>query len=236
MFPKPLDDEYRLDALNSYAVLDTPPEPAFDRVTRSAASLFDVPIAVVSLVDRDRQWFKSCVGLDASETPRGTAFCAHAIMRDSVMVVPDASADPRFADNPLVTGPPGIKFYAGAPLVTAEGFRLGTLCIIDTKPRTMLSAEQQALKARMDAFESFRAQNRDVAFFTFLNGPLADARLLLAGIEADVRVSRDKLRQLRTSGADHFQHRLAWAHEHLNEDNVDAYGREQSAVASVIKK
>jgi len=144
MFPKPLDDEYRLDALNSYAVLDTPPEPAFDRVTRSAASLFDVPIAVVSLVDRDRQWFKSCVGLDASETPRGTAFCAHAIMRDSVMVVPDASADPRFAENPLVIGPPGIRFYAGAPLVTAEGFRLGTLCIIDTKPRTMLSAEQQA--------------------------------------------------------------------------------------------
>jgi signal transduction histidine kinase len=144
MFPRPFDDEQRLDALNSYAVLDTPVEPAFDRITGLASRIFRVPIALISLVDRDRQWFKACVGLDVRETPRDLAFCAHAILSDAVMVVPDAHEDPRFKSSQLVVGPPHIRFYAGAPLVTPEGFRLGTLCLIDTQPHAMLTLEEQA--------------------------------------------------------------------------------------------
>ena len=124
MFPRPFDDEQRLDALNSYAVLDTPAEPVFDRITGLVSRIFKVPIALISLVDRDRQWFKACVGLDVRETPRDLAFCAHAILSDAVMVVPDAREDPRFKCSQLVVGPPHIRFYAGAPLVTTEGFRL----------------------------------------------------------------------------------------------------------------
>jgi signal transduction histidine kinase len=144
MFPRPFDDEQRLDALNSYAVLDTPAEPVFDRITSLASRIFNVPIALISLVDRDRQWFKACVGLDVRETSRDLAFCAHAILSDAVMVVPDAREDPRFRCSKLVVGPPHIRFYAGAPLVTPEGFRLGTLCVIDTQPRAMLTLEEQA--------------------------------------------------------------------------------------------
>lgn len=144
MFPRPFDDEQRLDALNSYAVLDTPAEPVFDRITGLVSRIFKVPIALISLVDRDRQWFKACVGLDVRETSRDLAFCAHAILSDAVMVVPDAREDPRFRCSQLVVGPPHIRFYAGAPLVTAEGFRLGTLCVIDTQPRPMLTLEERA--------------------------------------------------------------------------------------------
>lgn len=145
MPPKPLDEEHRLEALYNYQVLDTPPEEAFDRITRIAADRFAVPIALVSLIDRDRQWFKSCVGLTATETPRDAAFCAYAIMRDDVLCIPNALADERFATNPLVIEAPHIRFYAGAPLVTADGFRLGTLCLIDTKPRSPLSASEQSI-------------------------------------------------------------------------------------------
>jgi len=143
--PVPSDEVQRLAALDALGMLDTPPEPAFDRITRIASELFHVPIALVSLVDKDRQWFKSCVGLDVRETPRQMAFCAHAIMRDDVLVVPDARADERFATNPLVAGPPHIRFYAGAPLITRDGFRLGTLCIIDTRPRPVMSPSHKQL-------------------------------------------------------------------------------------------
>lgn len=142
-YPIPDDEDRRLEALYRYNLLDSPPEAAFDTITRVLSRLLDVPIALVTLVDRDRQWFKSRVGMeDVAETPRSHAFCAHTIMRDDVFLVPDAAADPRFSDNPLVTGPPYIRFYAGAPLVTDEGFRLGSLCAIDHRPRRGLSDEQ----------------------------------------------------------------------------------------------
>jgi two-component system, sensor histidine kinase len=132
----------RLAALRSYEVLDTPPEAAFDRITLLAADLFSTPMAAVTLLDAERQWLKSRVGIEAEETPRKVAFCDHAIRGDDVMVVPDATLDPRFADNPLVLDGPRIRFYAGAPLKLNSGLKLGALCVIDTKPRAGLSDEE----------------------------------------------------------------------------------------------
>ncbi len=139
--PFPADEDQRLKALERYKILDTEPEEAFDRLTGLAKEIFQAKIALVSLVDRDRQWFKAKQGLDARETPRDVAFCAHAILRDQVLVVPDATLDERFKANPLVTGPPHIRSYAGAPLITKEGLRLGTLCVIHDQV-THLSAQQ----------------------------------------------------------------------------------------------
>ncbi|MCG8494178.1 MAG: response regulator [Sneathiellales bacterium] len=133
----PENEQERLSSLESYNILDTSAEDAFDRVTRIVAKTIDVPISLVSLVDRERQWFKSRHGLDASETPREVAFCAHVILGKEVFVVEDSFEDERFFDNPLATDAPNVRFYAGAPLVTAEGYGLGTLCAIDTQPRTL---------------------------------------------------------------------------------------------------
>jgi PAS domain S-box-containing protein len=141
----------RLQALYTYDVLDSPPEPSFDRLTALAARLFDVPIALVSLVERDRQWFKSAHGLCATETSTSVSFCKHTLSGDQVLVVPDAALDIRFADNDLVTGPPYIRFYAGAPLITPDGYNLGSLCIIDRKPRAELSrADRRTLQDLAD--------------------------------------------------------------------------------------
>jgi two-component system NtrC family sensor kinase len=135
--PLPRNESARLEALRQYQILDTDPEEVFDDITRLAAYICQTPIAVISLVDRDRQWFKARVGLGPAETSRDCAFCAHAILEDTPTVVPDALADVRFADNPLVTAEPYIRLYAGAPLITPEGFRLGTLCVIDRVSRTL---------------------------------------------------------------------------------------------------
>ena len=144
-FPLPPNEEQRLAELRRYAVLDTPPEKAFDNITELAARIFKVPISTVTLIDEDRQWFKSCFGLETREVGRNIAFCAHAILRDEVMVVPDAREDARFAENPLVTGAPHICFYAGAPLRTASGLNLGTLCVIDTEPRKLTAGDLATL-------------------------------------------------------------------------------------------
>ena len=144
--PIPEDEELRIKTLRSLCVLDTQSEERFDRITRLAKRLFDVPIALVSLVDSDRQWFKSRQGLDARETPRASSFCGHAILSDELLVVNDASKDDRFADNPLVTGEPHIRFYGGCPVRAENGQRLGTLCIIDRSPRALSESDEQALR------------------------------------------------------------------------------------------
>lgn len=142
----PNNEAQRLKALRKLDILDTPFEERFDRLTRMAKRLFDVPIALVSLVDEQRQWFKSCIGLSATETGRDISFCGHAILDDDLFVIPNALDDERFADNPLVIGEPYIRFYAGSPLCSIDGHQLGTLCIIDTKPRNFSEDDIQVLR------------------------------------------------------------------------------------------
>lgn len=144
--PLPPDESARMRALRDYAVLDTPPEPDFDDIATLAAQICDMPIALITLIDGERQWFKAKVGMDLSETPREVAFCAHAINRPrELLVVNDATKDERFADNPYVTEENGIRFYAGAPLVTPGGHALGTLCVVDRKPRELSAGQREAL-------------------------------------------------------------------------------------------
>ena len=159
--PFDAEEQARLSALKGYGVLDTPNEAEFDAIVREAASLCRAPIALVSLVDENRQWFKARLGLSAEETPRSISFCTHAIRGDDVMVVANAAQDERFADNPLVRGEPSIRFYAGAPLKTPSGSRLGTLCVIDSKARPTLSQAQTEALERLatrtvEAFERRR--------------------------------------------------------------------------------
>jgi phosphoribosyl 1,2-cyclic phosphodiesterase/CheY-like chemotaxis protein len=135
--PLPKDEEERLAALHRLAILDTEPEERFDKFTRIAVAMFNVPIALVSLIDENRQWLKSACGTSIRESSRDTSFCAHAILEGAVMIVPDALLDPRFADNPVVVNEPRVRFYAGCPLVLAEGACVGTLCLIDTRPRQL---------------------------------------------------------------------------------------------------
>lgn len=141
----PLDEHQRLASLRGLHLLDTPVEERFDRLTRLAQRLFDVPIAIISLVDEHRQWFKSRVGVDVIQTPRSISFCGHVILDNDLFEVSDALTDSRFEQNPMVVGHPNIRFYAACPITSLDGQRIGAFCIKDTKPRTLSPAERQAL-------------------------------------------------------------------------------------------
>ncbi len=146
-YPLPGNEVQRLEAVRFYDILDTPPELDFDALTRVAAHAFDTPVAVVGLMDSDRLWFKSRLGLDVPQLDRQIAFCAYAIMRpDEPLVVEDLLQDPRFMNNPLVMQPPGLRFYAGAPLVDPDGLPLGTIAVVDNRPRAFSEAQRAALQ------------------------------------------------------------------------------------------
>ncbi len=196
----PDDEAARLEALRQYRILDTPPEAAFDDITRLARQLCQTPIALVSLVDADRQWFKSRLGLEAPETCRDAAFCAHAILQSETLIIPDALADDRFATNSLVTGAPHIRFYMGTPLVSSTGQAVGTLCVIDYQPRTPLPGQVEALQSlsrqvvkelerRRDAIAQERhrferQQKRRPGFFKTIVGGFGLSSALLIGLGA----------------------------------------------------
>lgn len=172
-YPIPEHEVERLNTLRGYGILDTHPEDRFDDLTRLAASFCGTPISLISLVDEDRQWFKSKAGLEVCQTAREDAFCTHAIMSPELFVVPDASQDPRFANNPLVTGELHVRFYAGAPLAAPNGHHLGALCVIDRVPRE-LSREQ---------LEALRTLSRQVMAQVVLGKNLDDLRVALKARE-----------------------------------------------------
>lgn len=148
--PIPDNDTERLAALYQLLILDTPPEQRYDKVVQFAAAEFDMPIVLISLIDAERQWFKAAVGLEVCETGRDISFCGHAILQPDIFMIPNALEDARFADNPLVTGFPELRFYAGAPLRLSSGYTIGTLCLIDTKPRQLDRTELAILSTLRD--------------------------------------------------------------------------------------
>lgn len=149
--PVPENESARLRTLRLFQVMDSGAERAFDELASLASIICETPISLITLLDESRQWFKARVGLEVTQTPREQAFCAHALMGPELMVVPDAQQDPRFRDNPLVVSDPSIRFYAGAPLIVAKGVSLGTLCVIDRKPRVLTDVQTRALSVLRDA-------------------------------------------------------------------------------------
>jgi diguanylate cyclase (GGDEF)-like protein len=171
----PPDEAKRLQNLEELNILDTPAEERFDRITRLARKSLDVPIALISLVDSDRQWFKSAQGLEAVETERAISFCGHAILDDEMFIIPDATRDDRFADNPLVVGGPEIRLYAGRPIKSPDGFRIGTICVIDLVPRKLDVEEIDALEDLAMLVESELRAKSLSAIETDLRKKLSDA-------------------------------------------------------------
>ena len=189
--PLPANEPERLRALDRYEILDTPVEQDFDAVTRLAASICDTPISVVNFIAEGRQWFKSEVGLGVRETPLEASFCAHAILQHELFVVPDATLEPRFADNPLVAGDPGLRFYAGALLESSEGLPLGTLCVLDTRPRELEERQLDALRVLsrhvMSMIELRRSEREQRVTADRLARALGARQRLMATVAHDLR-------------------------------------------------
>jgi GAF domain-containing protein len=164
--PKPENESARLEVLHQFEILDTDPEESLDEITRLAAHLCHTPIAVITLIDAHRQWFKSRVGLTPTETARDISFCAHAIMQPGPLVVRDALDDDRFRHNPMVTSDPYIRFYAGSPLISIEGYNLGTLCVIDRTPREITPEQVAALRILSNQVMTQLELRRTINFLT----------------------------------------------------------------------
>lgn len=245
---KPADlhpqESLRLAALLRYEVLDTENEKHFDELTELAGLICGTPISLISLVDKDRQWFKSKVGLDADETPRDVAFCSHAILQNSVFEVPNAMLDERFHDNPLVTGDPDIRFYAGAPLVTSDGLPLGTLCVIDRQPQALNDMQKRAmqiianqvisqLELRLHNKRLQQLNDESEKLFSLIahdlrspfNGILGLTKLLSdENADFSAKEVADFSRQILMSSTQVYQlldELLQWAQQRLSDDQVD---------------
>jgi len=191
--PIPKNEVKRLKVLWQYDVLDTVPEEVFDDLTDLAAHICEAPVALISLVDENRQWFKSRVGTSLKETSRDISFCAHAILNDDLLIISDASKDPRFSDNPLVTGPKKIRFYAGAPLITPDGHALGTLCVLDKKPRKLRSEQKKALRVLARHVVSQLELRRHAKELAAVREDEKKQRTKLARANAEIERLRSKL-------------------------------------------
>jgi C4-dicarboxylate-specific signal transduction histidine kinase len=202
------DDKQRLESLSCYEILDTDSEKEFDDLTQLAAHICDTPIALISLVDANRQWFKAKVGVNACETPRDISFCGHAIQQEEVFIVPDALLDERFSDNPLVTGPLAVRFYAGVPLQSASGYMLGTLCVIDHLPRELTSQQIFALKtlARqvVSLLELRKTSRRLIDTFHYMD----DALVMLSSEGKVIEYNSAALKILNVSDESFFHQNL----------------------------
>lgn len=195
--PDPKHERQRLKVLWQYEVLDTVPEEVFDELTELAARICEAPIALISLVEEDRQWFKSKVGMSLNETSREVSFCAHAIHQADLFVVSDAAKDPRFAQNPLVIAEPRIRFYAGAPLITADGYALGTLCVIDKVPRQLRPDQQQALRILARHVISQLELRRRSRQLAQVRARQAKQQSELASLRSELAAARRELAQSR---------------------------------------
>lgn len=230
--PKPENEAQRLQALKQYELLDTAPEPEYDELVQLASEICNVPISMISLIDSDRQFYKSNIGLKGQSSSRDTAFCAHAILDDTILEVEDAKNDVRFFDNPFVTTDPNIRFYAGMPLINPEGYKLGTLCVIDNKPRKLNKLQRQALETlsrqvvkqfelRLKNTELVRLsdiQNKMLSVISHdVRGPLNSLQILLEFIDptqTDTQELKEVLTdalKLVSNGRELLENMLAWA-------------------------